>query len=176
MRFRVDRLVPVLVMSVTALGLAGESSALERRGFTAGVSGGAGRMGCDGCDAGAYAAAFHVGWTPRGRVALVLDFTSLSHVYSDDSALSASYGLVGARAFIGKRAWVEAGLGGGSTSLESGRVTVSSEGGWGYGAAAGIELWQKKKSALDLSARFGTFDDDLGRVKNLSVHVGWTWY
>jgi hypothetical protein len=179
MRSRAEGWIHVLVMSVIAssLGLAREAAAVERRGFTAGISGGAGRMACDSCDPGAYAGAFHMGWTPRGRVAVVLDFTSLSHVYSEGSSLSASYGLVGARAFIGTRAWVEAGLGGGSTAFEAGRMTVTSEGGWGYGAAAGIELWQRKKSALDLSARFGTFDDGSGgRVQNLSVHVGWAWY
>ena len=154
----------------------GEAGAVERRGFTAGVSAGAGRMGCDGCEPGSMAMAFHAGWTPRSRVALLLDFTSLSHYVGEDSSFSTTYGLVGARAFVGRRAWVEAGIGGGSSEVESGRVRVASEGGFAYGAAAGFELVQKKKSALDLSTRVGSFVDEGSRVTNVSVHIGWSWY
>ena len=171
-------LVRVSVAAMLVMGVlsAREAAAVERRGFTAGVSAGAGHMGCDGCDPGSMAVAFHAGWTPRSRVALVLDFTSLSHYVGEDSSYSTSYGLVGARTFVGKKAWVEAGIGGGSTEVESGRVRVASEGGFAYGAAAGLELVQKKKSALDLSARGGSFVDEGTRVTNLSVHVGWSWY
>jgi len=172
---RVVRVWLAAVLAVSVLS-GREAAAVERRGFTAGVSAGAGHMGCDGCEPGSMAMAFHAGWTPRRRVALLLDFTSLSHYVGEDSSFSTTYGLVGARAFVGRRAWVEAGIGGGSSEVESGRVRVASEGGFAYGAAAGFELVQKKKSALDLSARVGSFVDEGSRVTNVSVHVGWSWY
>jgi hypothetical protein len=127
--------------------------------------------------------AMFVGWAFNERFAAGLD-VDLEGGLRDDQFQNIVGGLA-AQYWPTPRAWVRAGVGSGELTLPyadgtyttgSGPKEALTRGGPALFAAVGVELLQKPRWTLDLSARFATVGYDLLRVTQLSIQFGGAWY
>lgn len=176
---RVPAIWPTIVLGAAVAALAPvPAAAVERKGLLFGGEVGVGSIQCDGCETQrGLAAGFHAGWMLSDRLALMLDGAAVLHPAGlDSSQLTSTIGGIGARYFAGERVWIQVVLGKGGLDTTFSGVTGQRDDAVALMGAAGFEVAQTRKLALDLSARAGTFGPHSGRVTNFSVQLGLTLY
>jgi hypothetical protein len=116
-----------------------------------------------------------VGGMIGDRLAVLGEGYALFHPEDGSTLTSGIYGgalqLWPADAF-----WLKGGVGVGQLEVDSGKFSLRSESAFAVMAAAGVEIVQREKFAIDLQGRYGTTFFDDGNVNNFSVHVGFNWY
>jgi hypothetical protein len=169
----------VVAVSVLAflISAADHAWAVDRSGFIIGVGVGGGRITCDGCESlDGPAVEFHVGGMLNESSAIVLDGNVVAKSEGDDTL----YSIVNTAAiqyWLSDAAWVKGGIGFGVLQIDfGGGGSLSSDEGLGFTAAAGFEIIQMTKVAIDLQARYSTAKIEGGRVNNLSLVLGFNLY
>jgi hypothetical protein len=163
-------------VAIVVLGLASTAAAqrsnegVQRSGFLIGFAIGGGEVSCDGCDSQSGPAVdIHLGAMVGEKAAVMFDGSGIA--ISDNSQTSV-VDTVAIQYWVADKIWLKGGVGLGSLSCDG----CQSETGFGFMGAAGFELLQKGKFALDLQARFASAKYDEGRINQFSAMVGLNWY
>lgn len=165
----------VAVMAVSLLP-GPRADAVERDGLFYGLSGGFGRITCDGCDSlSGFGFDFHTGYPLSGELALVAEGYGVAH--PEKGATLTNFILAGAvQYWPGDRFWVKGGVGAGQLDVSDGNSRLVSDTALAMMAAAGYEVVQRGTFTVDLQGRFGNTRFDGGAVNMMSAHVGVNWY
>jgi hypothetical protein len=157
---------------------------VQRRGFTIGFSigGGSFALECDSCNVDdryeGVTAEFHIGGMVTPRIAILFDGWVVGSALNDYQTLFHNIGTVGLRYWATNQIWLQGGLGWANFSLDDSRYQDSqeSETGGAVMVAAGFEILQTSRFALDLSLRLGAGAYDGGGVNMGSAQIGFNWY
>jgi hypothetical protein len=154
---------------------------VDREGFLIGFSVGGGSMSCGGCQSKAGpAVSFQIGSMVTDKLAVMLDATGMAISESDidfgDVTTSNGVSTIALQYWVVDRFWIKGGVGIGTTRVSFSGGDAASDSGLGLMGAAGYELVQKGKFALDLQGRFATTKHSDGHINQLTVSVGFNWY
>jgi len=162
---------PALAQAQNA-GASALQAPIDRKGFVIGFSVGGGSASCATCETkGAAALSFHLGGMLTPRVALLYDTAAVNftdHGYAYQPTVST----VALQYFTSDRVWVKGGVGLGSLWVDN----HSGSSHLGLLAAAGVELAQKRRFAMDLSGRFTVIHTSGSDVRSVSAQLGFNWY
>jgi hypothetical protein len=173
------RMRTLAVLAIMAFGLAGSataqssSGAVERSGFLIGFALGGGQLTCDGCDSRTGPAVdIHLGSMMGEKAALMFDGSGINVSDEHDNTSTSVVDTFAIQYWVADRIWVKGGVGIGALTCDG----CDTETGLGFMGAAGVELLQKGKFALDVQGRFATAKYDEGRINQLTFMVGANWY
>jgi len=160
-------------MAMAFLATTRDASAVERKGFIAGIGIGGGKITCSDCESkSGTAVALHLGGMLTEKVALVL---GLSVVSTDDNDLTSSVASAAVQYFVSPKVWVKGGIA--SVLLEvNGKGSYASNTGGGFQGGLGVEVVQKKRFAIDLQVRFTTAKIEGERTNNVMALLGFNLY
>jgi hypothetical protein len=74
------------------------------------------------------------------------------------------------------RLWLAGGVGAGQTEIQGPGAKTNDDVKFAVIGGAGVEILPRRKFVLDLRARYGTYAPEAGRLHQLSVLLGCTWY
>ena len=161
---------------------------IQRYGLVIGGSIGPGAMAfsdCGNCDSlGTLAVQLELGGMVAPNVAVLFDWTGHFHP-DNDGTLSANLFTGDIRLFLGRIFWIQGGLGVGSLSFDNNFDYRDENIGWGLGGlvAAGIEVLQTRRMALDLQVRLSAIHipNDSAvlhdyTVEDVAFMIGLHWY
>lgn len=180
---------------VLALGVASNAaaqrggSAVEREGFLFGFSIGGGSISCEDCDGSASGPTLdlHIGTMVGEKMAVMFDGSGIAVSEEDDygDKINETYTVdtIALQYWVADRVWVKGGIGVAYTRWSCPDCADAyTNTGLGLMAAAGVELVQKGKFALDIQGRFLTSKHDLYdtgtgiRFNQIMGMVGFNWY
>ena len=158
---------------------------VDRRGLTLGFSLGGGAFvpaDCDACESlGGLALELHIGGMIAPNMAIMFDGSGVSHP-EGDSSLTHVIDTIALQFWINRWVWLKGGLGFGLLRYESPSFAAESELGFGGMVAAGFEVIQGPRYAVDVQIRGAAvkYEDSVdgpgGTLNNGSVMVGISWY
>jgi len=155
---------------------------IQRSGFVFGFSLGAGSFNCDSCsDADALSGVgldIHLGGMITPTVALMFDGWGVGHPLDGGGNIIHVMDTVAVQGFVSPQFWIKGGVGAGQLSIsdDRGDTVARSDTGFGVFGAAGFEVFQGSRFALDLQLRLGTVKYDGGSVNMGALTVGANWY
>jgi hypothetical protein len=153
---------------------------VDREGFLIGFAVGGGSMSCGGCESKAGpAVSFQIGSMVTDKLAIMLDGTGMAITESDidfgDVTTSNGVSTIAVQYWVADRFWIKGGVGIGTTRISDDTGSYS-DSGLGLMGAAGYELVQKGRFALDLQGRFATTKHSDAHINQLTFSVGFNWY
>lgn len=169
------RRVSLMALALVAVAEPREASAVDRKGFIAGLGVGGGKISCEGCDMSGPAVGLHLGGMLKENVALVFDG---SGVTKEEGGATFTSVVVGAalQYWASPRVWIKGGVGAGQLQFSGNGVTVNSDAGLGFLGGLGIEALQKKRFTIDLQVRLSTAKIEGHRVTNVFALIGFNLY
>jgi hypothetical protein len=182
------RKVLAVAAAILVLGFASNAAArhrrgdaVEREGFLIGFALGGGALSCKDCASKAGPVVdFQVGLMVNDRLAIMLDGMGMAVAESDndfgDVTTTNGLATIAAQYWVADRFWLKGGIGAGTTRATSEGHELASDSGLAVMGAAGYELLQKGKLALDLQARFGSTKHQGGRISQLTASIGFNWH
>jgi hypothetical protein len=167
-------LVTTLVLSLASSAAAQKSDdGVQRNGFLFGFAIGGGQLSCDGCESKSGPAVdLHLGAMVSDKMALMFDGSGIAISDEFSDSMTSVVDTLAIQYWVANKVWLKGGVGFGTLSCED----CETETGLGFMGAAGVELLQKGKFALDVQARFATAKYDGGRINQFTAMVGANWY
>ncbi len=165
-----------------------ESPVFERRGWFAGLEGGAGSFDADGRfevseERGAVVFGAHFGGMLTPRLGLMVLFAGAGRTLQDvdDTSLSQLNLGIALQYWATPKVWIKAGLVSSHLALDIGGETVDETKGGGILAAAGYELLQRGNFIMDAQLRLVTADHEedgylVSSTNSIGVLLGLNWY
>lgn len=149
---------------------------VEVKGTFGGFALGAGTMRCRECRSlNGLAIDFHIGHADSDKVGWALVGSGVSHSEGGTDTTSILAGLV-VQYWPASRLWLAGGVGAGQTEIQGSGAKTNDDVKFALIGGAGVHLLPRRKFVLDLRARYGTYAAEGGRLHQLSVLLGCTWY
>jgi hypothetical protein len=166
----------LLAATLALMATARDASAIERKGFIAGLGIGGGKITCDGCESlSGPAVGLHLGGMINEKLALVFDGSGVTKE-EDGFTLTSVVAGAALQYWASPRVWVKGGVGAGQLRVSGNNVSSTSDMGLGFLGGIGVEALQKKSFTIDLQVRFTTAKIEGERVTNVFALVGFNFY
>ena len=166
----------IILAAVCAGAPAHANDTVEVEGTFGGFALGAGTLRCSGCPSmNGEAVDFRLGHAYSNKLGWVFDFSGVAHRENEVDTFSGLFGLL-VQYWPASRLWLAAGPGIGRTDVDTPTSNTTGDFKFAIIGAAGVELLQRRKFVLDLRARYGSYDAETGRLHNVSLLLGFTWY